>query len=115
MTNLRPKEVSGDGHEAKEEAQEAKEGHVTYQRGGSHAPREALHDLSAPPAPTERLRLAADELERDGRWGGAVDATTALAAWLRAEADRPERGAWDDQVLYLAVDVADHILGEVDR
>jgi hypothetical protein len=73
--------------------------------------REAVSDDLRPfSAPTERLRLAADELERDGRWGGAADATTALAAWMRAEADRPERRAWDDQVLYLAADLADHIL-----
>jgi hypothetical protein len=77
------------------------------------APQTADGDLGPMPAPTERLRSAAGELERDGRWGGAADATTALAAWMRAEADRPTRRAWDDQVLYLAADLADQILGEV--
>jgi hypothetical protein len=38
-----------------------------------------------------------------------------LAAWLRAEADRPERGAWDDQVLVKATALADQILGEATR
>jgi hypothetical protein len=60
--------------------------------------------------PTEHLRQAADELERDGHWGAAADSTTALAAWMRAEADRPERGAWDDRVLAKAADLADQIL-----
>lgn len=68
--------------------------------------------MTALESPTERLRLAADELERDGRWGAAADATTALADWLRAEADRPTRDTWGDQVLAKAADLADQILGE---
>jgi hypothetical protein len=52
------------------------------------------------------------DLDQDNRWSilANPDLARPLAAWLRAEADRPERRAWDDQVLYLAADVADHIL-----
>lgn len=64
-----------------------------------------------------RLRLAADEVERRADYIPLFSSKTPdlLAAWLRAEADRPERDAWDDQVLRLAGELADEILAAVAR
>lgn len=108
-----PHEVASPDAAPRRDAQAA---HATAEAPVRHGeasapPRPATDTLADPTDPAARLRRAAEwvlrsNFDRHVRHDLAIP----LAALLRAEADRPERGAWDDRVLHLAADLADHIL-----